>query len=61
MKLNKEGLDVLLRTLDSLIDYYKDLNDEFYKGKTDAFRFVRVISKEIFQIQERDDDNIQNQ
>lgn len=61
MKLNKEGLDVLLRTLDSLIDYYKDLNDDFYKGKTDAFRFVRVIAEETFQIQERDDDNIQNQ
>ena len=52
MEYNKEGLDVLLRTLDSLIDYYKDLNDEFYKGKTDAFRFVRVISEEMFQIQE---------
>ena len=58
MKLNKEGLDVLLKTLDSLIDYYKDLDDDFFRGKADAFRFVKVISKEIFEIQERDDDNL---
>ena len=58
MKLNKEGLDVLLKTLESLIDYYKDLDDDFFRGKADAFRFVKVISKEIFEIQERDDDNL---
>ena len=58
MKLNKEGLDVLLKTLDSLIDYYKDLDDDFFRGKADAFRFVKIISKETFEIQERDDDNL---
>ena len=58
MKLNKEGLDVLLKTLESLIDYYKDLDDDFFRGKADAFRFVKIISKEIFEIQERDDDNL---
>jgi hypothetical protein len=52
MKFKKEDLDVFMRTIDSLIDYYKDLNDEFYKGKADAFRFVRVISEEIFETQE---------
>ena len=58
MKLNKEGLDVLLKTLESLIDYYKDLDDDFFRGKADAFRFVKIISKEIFDIQERDDGNL---
>ena len=58
MKLNKEGLDVLLKTLESLIDYYKDLDDDFFRGKADAFRFVKIISKEIFEIQERDDGNL---
>jgi hypothetical protein len=58
MKFKKEDLDVFMRTLDSLIDYYKDLNDEFYKGKADAFRFVRVISEEIFETRERDDDTL---
>ena len=58
MKLNKEGLDVLLKTLESLIDYYKDLDDDFFRGKADAFRFVKIISKETFEIQERDDGNL---
>ena len=58
MKFKKEDLDVFMRTIDSLIDYYKDLNDEFYKGKADAFRFVRVISQEIFETRERDDDTL---
>jgi hypothetical protein len=58
MKFKKEDLDVFMRTLDSLIDYYKDLNDEFYKGKADAFRFVRVISEEIFETRERNDDTL---
>ena len=61
MKFKKEDLDVFMRTLDSLIDYYKDLDDDFFKGKADAFRFVRVMSEEIFETWWRDYDNIQNQ
>ena len=48
MSVDKDKVELLLRTVESLYDHYKDLDDEYFKGKAAAFSFVLEAAEEIF-------------
>ena len=48
MSADKDKVELLLRTVESLYDHYKDLDDEYFKGKAAAFSFVLETAEEIF-------------
>lgn len=48
MSVDKDKVELLLRTVESLYDHYKDLDDEYFKGKAAAFSFVLETAEEIF-------------
>ena len=48
MSADKDKVELLLRTVESLYDHYKDLDDEYFKGKVAAFSFVLETAEEIF-------------
>ena len=48
MNVDKDKVELLLRTVESLYDHYKDLDDEYFKGKAAAFSFVLETAEEIF-------------
>jgi hypothetical protein len=48
MSVDKDKVELLLRTVESLYDHYKDLDDEYFKGKAAAFSFVLETVEEIF-------------
>ena len=50
MKLDRDSVELLLRTVESLYEHYKDLDDEYFKGKAAAFSFVLETAEEIFDV-----------
>lgn len=54
MSVDKDKVELLLRTVESLYDHYKDLDDEYFKGKAAAFSFVLETAEEIFDVDNED-------
>lgn len=50
MSVDKDKVELLLRTVESLYDHYKDLDDEYFKGKAAAFSFVLETAEEILDV-----------
>lgn len=51
MRLTENSVRVLLNTLESLYDHYKDLDDEYFQGKAAAFHFALETVEEMFDVQ----------
>lgn len=51
MKLDENSVGVLLNTLEALYDHYKDLDDDYFKGKAAAFHFALETVEEMFDVQ----------
>lgn len=51
MKVDEISVCVLLNTLESLYDHYKNLDDEYFQGKAAAFHFALETAEEMFDVQ----------
>ena len=48
MSVDKDKVELLLRTVESLYDHYKGFDDEYFLGKAAAFYFVLETAEELF-------------
>lgn len=48
MNVDRDKVELLLRTVETLYEHYKDLDDEYFKGKAAAFYFVLETAEEVF-------------
>ena len=51
MRFDENSVGVLLNTLEALYDHYKDLDDDYFRGKAAAFHFALETAEEMFDVQ----------